>query len=282
MKHLLTLLLLLVACQSALAQVTAIVKDINSGMPIPFVTIYVEGEQTGTSADEQGKFSLPAVGSEKNLVLSSVGYETLIFPVKGLPEVITMKPVIYQMDEVIIEKKHEDRYRTLGAFTKDAIVERFGCRNLNWIAARYFPYSREYSDTPYLKNISIFTNSKVKNAAFLVKLYAANQDGQPGQLLHTDNIIGRAKKGKKMTDIDLSSLNIPFPEEGLFVGIEWLLIQDNLEDMGYYSPSVGAVYDITGCSWIYYYSEETWKNRPAKEAKEKPVLMLAAELTLSN
>lgn len=39
--------------------------------------------------------------------------------------------------------------------------------------------------------------------------------------------MGNVKKGTKNIEIDLSALEITFPENGLFVSYEWLIIPDN-------------------------------------------------------
>ena len=57
------------------AQTKGVVID-ESGKPIPYVNIWVENENIGTTSEENGEFSI-ADAENKILVFSAVGFETL-------------------------------------------------------------------------------------------------------------------------------------------------------------------------------------------------------------
>ena len=46
----------------------------STGEPLPFATVILKGSNTGTSANELGKFSINVPGSNGTLVISSSGY----------------------------------------------------------------------------------------------------------------------------------------------------------------------------------------------------------------
>ncbi len=58
-------------------EVKGIIKDSLTGKPISYVNIWVENENIGTTAEEDGSFSFALKGT-KNIVFSALGYETKI------------------------------------------------------------------------------------------------------------------------------------------------------------------------------------------------------------
>lgn len=72
------MLMLTIASLQALAQgktITGIVKDAELGDPLPGVNVLIQGTQTGTVTDFEGKYSLTVPSEETVLVFSFVGYK---------------------------------------------------------------------------------------------------------------------------------------------------------------------------------------------------------------
>ena len=67
-------LLLLLMSFYVSAQTKGVVVD-ESGKPIPYVNIWVENENIGTTSEENGEFSIN-VSDNKYLIFSAIGYET--------------------------------------------------------------------------------------------------------------------------------------------------------------------------------------------------------------
>jgi len=174
----------------------------------------------------------------------------------------------------------------------------FACGKVPWITARFFDFNENFNQTPFLKMIRILTNSDVKDSKFNIRLYSVNEDGSPGVYVYDKNILGVARKGKEITEIDISKLNIEFPEKGLFIAIEWLIIESNKYEYSYsmndlkekylgiyYEPGLGTIPSETDeNSWIY--NQGKWEKAPKnsgpnKRYKDKHNL-LAIELTLTN
>ncbi len=73
------LLLLLLSWTGALAQqrlVSGAIVSAKDGSPIPFVTVKVVGTHKGTTANEQGRFSIQ-VGPGEALEFSNIGFNSL-------------------------------------------------------------------------------------------------------------------------------------------------------------------------------------------------------------
>jgi len=292
-------ILILFLCQLICAQTTATIKNKTTNEPVPYVNIFIEGESTGTSANEEGFFTLPSAGLDKTLVLSAIGYETAKIPARNLTNTILLTPAAIQLHEVVINCKKEKLELKTGSFKNRDIIHYFGCGVLPWMIGRFFPYDTTYAKTPYLQLIKINTNSDVKTAIMNIRLYLPDENGKPGKALHNENILFSVKKGDRITEVNLAPLNITFPEQGLFVVTEWFIIEQNKYVYRYtehdtgkvhkdgisYEPAIGAISDATGTnSWRY--SGGNWTNtfkRYDINRKDKgDHLLMAAELTLSN
>jgi len=81
-KQLLLSLIMVVAISGAASayggKVVGIITDAETGQPVPFATIQIQGSSLGSAADEHGHFEIRHVPDGKHeLVISCVGYETL-------------------------------------------------------------------------------------------------------------------------------------------------------------------------------------------------------------
>jgi hypothetical protein len=77
------------------------------------------------------------------------------------------------------------------------------------------------------------TRSAVKNARFNIHVQAADSTGKPGKYLLSENIFGYAKKGTHKTMVDLNPYEVAFPKSGLFIGFEFLVLEENKYEFEY-------------------------------------------------
>jgi len=296
MKRLLLITFLLISNYSY-SQLKSVVIDKANKEVIPYVNIWIEGENVGTTSNQQGEFELN-IDSSAIIVFSAIGYETRRIPCESIEKQVELKASITKLREVVVVASKKDLQLTIGNFRRSKINHYFGVGSKPWITARYFPYDDTYSNTRFLGGIKILTKSDVRGAKFNVRLYDINDNGEPGSYIYDKNITGIARKGKRITKIDLSDLNIEFPKEGFFVAIEWLIIDENRYDFEYtmkgsdkkmkgvsYEPSVGTVPAETDeNSWIYIQGQwrKVWKNRSSLDRYKDKYNLLAIELTLTN
>lgn len=107
--------------------VSGIVTDSLNNEPMPFVSVYFRGTQSGVITDEGGYFSVKTSAPATELVVSSVGYKDFVFPVKrGEKYQLTVKMAStdYAMNEIVVKPKRE-HYKRRGnpavAFVKNII-----------------------------------------------------------------------------------------------------------------------------------------------------------------
>lgn len=113
MKKILTFITLLLCTQVALAQgsISGNITD-DDGVPLPGATILVVGENTGTTSDFDGNFTIQASTGDV-LSFSYIGYKTEKIDVSNQDSLTVMLTADNELDEVVltalgIEKKKDD------------------------------------------------------------------------------------------------------------------------------------------------------------------------------
>ena len=203
------------------AQTKGVVVD-ESGKPIPYVNIWVEDENIGTTSEENGEFSI-AASANKNLIFSILGFEKRILKASEASNVI-MKAVSFQLDEVVIARHFETKKIEIGPIN-NSVLEAFD--NGPRIDVKFFPYEAVYKKTKFIKKVSILTDSRIDNATVKIHFYKADANGFPGEELLTKDYIVTIEKGVVRNGFDLTDLNLKMPKTGLFIGFEKLLISKN-------------------------------------------------------
>ena len=206
---------------SFFAQTKGVVVD-ESGKPIPYVNIWVENENIGTTSEENGEFSI-AASVNKNLIFSILGFEKKILKASEVSNVI-MKAVSFQLDEVVIARHLETKKIEIGQIN-NSVLEAFD--NGPRIDVKFFPYEAAYKKTKFIKKVSILTDSRIDNATVKIHFYKADANGFPGEELLTKDYIVTIQKGVVRNGFDLTELNLKMPKTGLFIGFEKLLISKN-------------------------------------------------------
>lgn len=265
---------------------------------IPFVNIWLENESIGTTSDLNGAFELD-IQATKVLVFSAIGYETTRISSDSIKSIVELNPASTELGEIVVTATDHTLTQTIGEIRKSKINSYFSCGGSPWIAARYFEYNEAYSKTQFLEKVKVLTKSNIQDARFNLRLYKVDSKGKPGDYLFDKNIIGIAGKGKKLTEVDLSELYLEFPREGLFIAIEWLIIDENAHQYLYtkqgsakklegisFEPSIGTVStDTDENSWLFIGGR--WMNPPKNnfgntKKHQGKYGLVAIELTLTN
>ena len=296
MKTLLLFLSFLFLGKISSCQIKSIIIDSVTRENIPYVNIWVENENIGTTSNEEGEFELNVTATNKIILFSAIGYESTKMKAGSIGKEVMLVPQIPVLKEVLIYSKKGTRELIIERFKKSESNHSFVGGVTPWILAKYFGYQDDYESTPYLKKINILTNSEIKNATFNIRLYSVGEDGNPGEYLYEKNIIGIAKKGKTITEVDLSTLNIRFPQNGFFIAYEWLIIESNRHEYSYtvhgskeefkgirYEPAIASLKgNEDKNSWMF--TKGNWKKWNGLSLKEivNRYRYLAIELILTN
>ncbi|ENI5461751.1 carboxypeptidase-like regulatory domain-containing protein [Flavobacterium psychrophilum] len=279
-----TLLLFLVSF-SITAQIKGVVKDSISGKPIPYVNIWVQNENIGTTSEENGEFTISSTDKNKNLIFSALGFEKKIMSAsKSI--LVNLKPMLYQLDEVMIsEDRLEIKTLEIGN-TDNQIYQSFD--NGPRIDTKFFPYRLAYKKTKFIQKIAIETDSRIEEATIKIHFYTVDEKGYPSEeMLHKDFIVS-VKKGTKKSLFDVSKFNLTMPKKGLFVGFEKLIIEKNklektiidsktnkTQIQKTYFPFV--MYNFVERAFLYTFSGGKWNRQTKHNDSDSPNKIMVYE-----
>ena len=264
----------LIVSQFVFSQIRGVVKDSISGEPIPFVNIWVENETIGTTSEADGTFFLEA-SKQKNIVISVLGYERKTLKGSEISEVF-LKPTTYNLREVVILNKKQSKQIEIGDI-KNAIFQSFD--NGPKIEAKFFPYQASYSKTKFIKEVTIFTDSRIDDATIKLHFYSVDENGFPGEELLTKDYVVTLKKGVIKHRFNISQFDLVFPEKGMFVAYEKLLIESN-KTGSKYQPYV--LYNYVERDFFYTYAYGKWSKQSGENSEKISVNEPSINLILSN
>ena len=282
--------LLFLTCFSITAQIKGFIVD-DKNQPIPYVNIWVENENIGTTSNEDGIFTINA-SNDKILVFSAVGFETKKSKISNNDRVV-LKIAIYNLSEIVITKSSRTKEIEIGNHKKSFGSHLSG--SVPWIYAKRFEFDTVYRKTPFLKNAVVLTKSKIKNATFKLRIFSVMENGFPGDDLLNENVVIVVKKGINKNIIDLSKYHLTFPVNGIFVAYEWMIIEQNKYFYDPYSKESSKEKFITYAPAVmvnkvetentFTYREGKWFSRKGfslNEKSNKVVIEPAINLTLTN
>ncbi|MDP9956652.1 hypothetical protein J2X97_002311 [Epilithonimonas hungarica] len=190
----------------------------NTIMPIRYAKVTFEGKTYYKNTDEKGRLKLDK--GEKISKISATGFEDF-FPENNQKEyTLTAKKSIESKGDLPKNKIKT----TIGKLYKKTDLYR-GATDAVSTQVQYLPYKNDYPETAFIRSISFlsFFSTKAKKQPIILRLYK-NDNGQPGELYGTTDLVVECKPGKSINKVDLSKSNIILPKEGLFIGLEWINI----------------------------------------------------------
>ena len=269
------------------AQTKGVVVD-ESRKPIPYVNIWVENENIGTTSEENGTFSI-VVSDKKNLIFSLLGFEKKTIKASEVDRVI-LKEIAFQLDEVVLSRRKQTKELEIGRIP-DAIFEAFD--NGPRIDVKYFPYSTNYSRIKHIKKVILLTDNRIESATIKIHFYSVDANGFPGEELLKKDLVVSVQKGVLKTRFDVSDFNLKMPKNGLFVGVEKMLIEKNkiqkpITDLNAnktssatkYAPFV--LYNFVERDLLFTFSGGKWSRQINEDATKTKAYEPAINLLLTN
>lgn len=189
----------------------------------------------GVFTDLQGKFKINITNSKDNLLISAIGYKNKNILLsdfnnqKVYETVFYLSPKIEQLDEIIIKNKKTEYTweKVLKTKRENEIIMgfQFGTENCTYIENPYKKKGKIKSISLDLKKTKGYLiNKKYKVdylAAYNIKFYNYNnKKGGPDTEIYDKNIIIEPENKTYLLKVDLDSLHIDFPENGVCVGVE--------------------------------------------------------------
>ncbi len=197
------------------------IVNVVTGQPVPFATVILNQDlkvTSGAYSNEDGQLTI--LGHYDFLEISCIGYESKKVFIDEVKEVIFLKEKTYQLDEVIINSNVNQKDLLVG-YSKEKKTMFYGVSK-GIITAVYIKNSHQVAAR--IKSF-VFNILKCKHR-FACRLHFYELDlltGIPGKELLTDDFVFFVEKGEKgAKEINLSKLNLVFPNGGVCVGVEGL------------------------------------------------------------
>lgn len=210
------------------SQIKGIIKDSITGNPIPYVSVWMENESIGTTAEENGEFIIKTDDKNKNLVFSALGYVSKIRPIHSV-QTVFLNPKTYDLDEVVIMTRKATSEIIIGDYTGISLnsgVSNVGQQDVH-VWAKLIRFNDKIEKHPFIKSIEFDTRSGLKNALLRIRIFNIDNNKNPIGDATEEDIIVQIKKGKNHNLVDLSKYNIKIPKEGIFIGFEYLKLDQN-------------------------------------------------------
>jgi hypothetical protein len=149
---------------------SGIIKD-QSGRPLPGANVYIKNSKTATVADVNGKFNISVQPSDKNLVVSYIGFASQDIALNDHPKLdITLNEEVTALNEMVVvgygTQKKSEVSGSVATLTKDEDKNTAKSRKRNTVAVTLS--SQEIAELDSIKRSLQFDSqnrSKIKSLA---------------------------------------------------------------------------------------------------------------------
>ncbi|MFL9835625.1 thioredoxin domain-containing protein [Chryseobacterium terrae] len=196
------------------------ILDSENQKPIAYAKLILKNKDYYKNTEENGETMLEK--DEEISEIQSFGFENL--HVEKFQQIYLLKPKFSEIETVEISKPKFQKKFTVGSIKKSNMG--FAALSKSWVVVDLFKNNIP-EEKVYIKKIKIPTqvDKTLKEATFNLVFYE-NINGKPSSEKRK-NIIVTCKSGKNITEVDLTKSPISFPKEGLFIGFEWILNEQN-------------------------------------------------------
>ena len=210
------------------AQIKGVIVDKDTKEPLPFSSIGLKNEQIGALSNEHGQFIVPAPtkNAEDSLVIVALGYARRAVLVKqgvSVPNLTIEVPKrAVELSNVTVKG---GKVKNLGLGAKSNDPGEGMIQGLPGSQYAFFVKNDKQKKLGNVRTVSFYIGENgFPREPFRVRLYKADGNyNAPNTDLLTENVVVSASRGGEWYTIDLSSYNIPAPEEGFFVAMEWIV-----------------------------------------------------------
>lgn len=273
---------------SATAQIKGVVKDSITKLPIAYVALVYEKTLIGTNTNEKGEFELSI--NDAKAIISCLGYNPKTIKLSNTNEIF-LSSKTHEIEEVVVLNRKNTSKIVVGNYHDSEIGFSNGGASQIW--AKHIKYSDEIKTHPFIKAIEFTTKSRVKNAKLKLRFFSVDNLGNADSDLIFDEIIVTVKKGTRKNYVNLENYNILIPKEGIFIGFENLIIEENKYEYYYsfegsnskskgvkYEPTIKAYESDEYNVWSIKNNKSTLFN--AKHKKDSKPIELGIKITLTN
>lgn len=279
-KYYYTIIIFLIHLSANSQKLKGEILNENNGQKLAFVNLVIKGKNVGTYSNNEGYFELSQnkFNLSDTLVVSIIGFEEKLLPLQNIPDLkktlsINLQPKIFELKEVVISSD-KVKYRKIG--------KRLFSGNRKTVFPSSVPYGYEVATkfsqnkAGKIKSLKLkFRNTKkggyqVLPTFYRVKFYEIKKDQSPGELLSHKNIIIHPKERNSSINLSLDSLNIYFPINGFFIGIETIKPNNTKIKSTLYITNPSILYTNNKTNLTYKrFGSNNWKTFKKKSVFKK-------------
>ncbi|MFD2697810.1 hypothetical protein ACFSQ0_07380 [Mesonia sediminis] len=249
-------------CNISQSQNLYTLKSSEDNSPIKYAYIYANNNIL-TSSDSLGIFKIKDKYLNSTIKIEALGYKTLdSVPIKNTSNILMEIKPITLSEVVLTQKKNSKKYK-LGK-AKNGNVGIVCTIQNNTISQVSKLFKKPTQNIVFLDKVKFKTLCSDKNRILSVFIYSVDNNGKPGRILNNEDIICNLKKGHNAFELDLSHLNITFPEKGVFIALNYIFLNQNKcfpnknNNWYYYEPSIDAI-SVDNYTDSWYNINGLWK-----------------------
>jgi hypothetical protein len=270
--------------------VSGIILDSITKQPLDLVNIIISNTNIGVYTNPNGKFKLQLTNPTDNLNISYIGYKTRginsahFINKKEYEAVFYLSPTTAQLNEVVIENKKINY-----GWSKTIASPR---ENTRFFGFQFGTENCTYVKNPDRKKAKIVTvildlkktaeydkdNPKWKLdylSDYNIKFYEIDLlNNSPGKEIYDKDIVVNPENKTRSFAINIDSLNIPFSENGICIGVE--MINTRYQNPKKVFATIGPSINFTEnreknpiMAWSRYRNEKEWRFLPAPKTQDK-------------
>jgi len=241
------------------AQMTVSLKSRDTGQPISYANVW-EGNSLVAASDSLGVFYVTDK-PDIEYRISAIGYQTLTTKITE-PTTLFLSSAVIPLENIAVAPRKDDKSVKLGKLKNGDVSIVCTLETLVPLIAKYFPNDDKQGF--YLDRVKFKGFSSAKNRVASISVFSVGDDGKPYQPIGRENVVCRFKKGHQTINVDLKKLNIPFPDNGIFIVFNYLPLEQNKYYVSekktwfFYEPSLDAVANNGAPDW-WNFTAKGWE-----------------------
>ena len=132
---------------------------------------------------------------------------------------------VIALDNVALSTAKNKRRTKIGKLKNADVFIASSQETLVPMIGKYFP--NDGQKLLFIDKVKFKAHASAKNRIVGITLYSVTEDGKPDEPINNQNIVCRIRKGHHINEADLRKLDIPFPQNGIVVIINYLQLEQN-------------------------------------------------------
>ncbi|EKT3964768.1 carboxypeptidase-like regulatory domain-containing protein [Flavobacterium psychrophilum] len=290
MKKTFTFLLFSIITFSYSQNISGIILDSISKKPLELASVTLNKTNRGVYSDAEGKFKISLTNENDYLLISYLGYTTKkvcasnFIKTKENNSVFCLSSTTERLNEVFVQNKKIEYGWSQSIQSKRENTRffgfQFGTENCTYIKNSEHKKGKITAVILDLKKITQYNKDNPKwkldyISDYNIKFYEIDlQNNRPGAEIYNKDIIVNPENKTRNFKINIDSLNIPFPESGVCVGVE--MINTRYKNPKEVFATIGPRINFTEnrdanpvMAWSRFRYDKEWKFEPVARIQDR-------------